>query len=106
MIYTQLTQEYQDDVIAEALYSREREHFHYDVDRKNFIEMLKTLPAGEYKDQIQKRANETASRMNEVDTIYVALETTGPKGQAMTDAIVRTKAKRDALEAAALVAKP
>jgi acyl-CoA reductase-like NAD-dependent aldehyde dehydrogenase len=43
MIYTQLSNDYKYDTLAEAIYSREVEHFHYDFDRKNFEHLANHL---------------------------------------------------------------
>lgn len=96
MEYKQLEQQYQDDVLAEALHSREREHFHYALDHANFGEMLKQLPPGDFRAVIEKRLIETASRMAEVETIHAALSTMVKDEAAHAAAVARTRAKREA----------
>jgi hypothetical protein len=105
MEYMQLSQQYRDDAIAEAMHGREREHFHYALDHANFTEMLKTLPDGDYKTMIAKRLQETASRMAEVDLIHSALAAQVVDQTAHNAAVVRTTDKRDAAEAAQLTVR-
>lgn len=92
MKYTQLDNTYRDDVLAEALYARELEYFHYDFDRANFAEMLKTLPEGEYRAAIQARHDATLQQMANVEAIYAAL-----KAQ-VTDPIAHQAAVQRAIE--------
>lgn len=94
MIYSQLPNTYKYDTLAEAIYSREVEYFHYDFDKKNFEEMLATLPDGDYKNQIQDRLNSTITQMNAVKAIYDALHAQIDDQQAYEDAVVRAIARR------------
>lgn len=94
MNYSQLNQEYRDDVLAEAMYGREVEFFHYDFDRINFANLLETLPPSPYRDNVQQRHDETLDRMATVDAIYAALESQITDPEAHAAAIVRTTEKR------------
>ena len=73
MEFRQLTQDYQDDHLAEALYAREMEWFHYDFDRENFMRMLADLPAGPYRESIKNRLADTLVQMDCVERVYAAL---------------------------------
>ena len=66
MKYEQIPQTYRDDLIAEALYGRELEYFHYDFDRINFEHILKNLPECEYRTLIEKRQFDTLAPMAQV----------------------------------------
>tara|TARA_R110000868_G_C10652308_1_gene745081 strand:+ start:111 stop:416 length:306 start_codon:yes stop_codon:yes gene_type:complete len=94
MKYSQLDQDYRDDVLAEAIYGREVEYFHYDFDRVNFAKLLETLPPSPYRDNVQQRHDETLDRMSTVDAIYAALESQITDPEAHAAAIVRTTEKR------------
>jgi hypothetical protein len=96
MDYKQLDQDYRDDLLADALYSREVEYFHYDFDRSNFVEMLKHLPKGEYRSSIEKRLAETEEQMRRVSAIYAALETKVVDAEAHERAVARGREKRAA----------
>src|SRR3990167_5978450 len=96
MEYKQLSQEYRDDLLADALYSRECEYFHYDFDRSNFVEMLKHLPKGEYRSSIEKRLAETEEQMRRVACTYAALETKVVDVEAHALAVVRCRERREA----------
>lgn len=75
MEYEQLEQDYRDDHLAEAMYQREAEWFHYDFDRINFERMLTALPpVGEYREQIEGRLKTTRAQMVAVDLVYAALK--------------------------------
>ena len=94
MKYKQLKQIYRDDTLAEALYSREVEWFHYDFDRINFAKLLETLPSSPYRVNVQQRHDETLDRMATVDAIYAALALQITDHEAHEAAIVRTTEKR------------
>lgn len=92
MEYEQLGAEYQADTLAEALYAREVEFFHYDFDRANFEAMLKTLPAGDFRVMIQSRLAETRAQMGNVEAIYAALKSRITEGHAA--AVERVRLRR------------
>jgi hypothetical protein len=94
MNYTQLKQTYCDDVLAEALYAREVEYFHYDFDRINFSKLLETLPEGSYRSNVQERHDSTLAQMKNVDAIHAALLSQIKDPEAHAAAIVRTTEKR------------
>lgn len=96
MIYTQLQAQYKYDTLAEAIYQREVEWFHYDFDLKNFQTMIATMPDGFEKETIQKRINETHAQMMIVENIYNALLTQIDDQAAYDAAVVRAQAKRAA----------
>lgn len=94
MKYEQITPTYRDDLIAEALYSREIEYFHYDFDRINFEHILKDLPECDYRTLIEKRHFETVSAMAQVEKTADALRAQITDPEAHAEAIVRTTEKR------------
>ena len=94
MKYTQLPQTYRDDTLAEAMYGREIEFFHFDFDRINFAKLLETLPPSPYRDDVQKRHDETLERMATVKAIYEALESQITDPEVHAAAILRTTEKR------------
>ena len=96
MEYEQLGQEYRDDHLAEAMYAREQEWFHYDFDRINFERMLTVLPDGPYKQDIAQRLTDTRSRLQAVDLVYAALKSQIVDAGAHQRAVERAKAKREA----------
>jgi len=95
MKYTQLPQTYCDDVLAEAIYGREVEFFHFEFDRINFAKLLETLPDGPYRDNVQQRHDETLNRMDMVNDIYAALVSQITDPAAHAAAITRTVKKRE-----------
>lgn len=96
MNYTQLTNTYKYDLLAENIYSREVEYFHYDFDKKNFEQMLLTMPEGAERAAIQKRLQDTETQMNVVNNIYLALQSQIDDQVAYDAAVVRAQAKRSA----------
>jgi hypothetical protein len=98
MIYTQLTPDYKYDTIAEAIYAREVEFFHYDFDRINFEHLLKVAPDGEFKTSTAERLASTMQQMNAVEAIMDALRSQIDDKQAYAAAVVRVTAKRKAKE--------
>lgn len=94
MEYEQLGQDYRDDHLAEAMYARELEWFHYDFDRINFEQMLKVLPPGEYADDLKKRLLDTRTQMAAVELVYKALKSQITDSNRHQVAVARTSAKR------------
>jgi hypothetical protein len=94
MIYTQLPQTYCDDVLAEAIYGREVEFFHYDFDRNNFTKLLEDMPSGAYRDDIENRLVGTIEQMHNVESIYNALISQITNQEAHDAAVLRTTEKR------------
>jgi hypothetical protein len=95
MNYTQLNNTYKYDTLAENIYSREVEYFHYDFDKKNFEEILKTAE-GLYRADIEQRLNDTITQMTIVENIYNALLAQVDDQTAYAAAVARAVAKRTA----------
>lgn len=95
MKYSQLPQTYRDDTLAEALYARELEFFHYDFDRRNFEHLLTVLPDGQHHADIEQRLASTMEQMAMVENIYNALlaQITDPDAHAA--AVARVTEKRE-----------
>lgn len=94
MEYEQLEQDYRDDHLAEAMYARETEWFHYDFDRINFERMLAALPPGEYRTQLEQRLTSTRAQMVAVDLVYAALKSQITDTARHRSAVVRAAEKR------------
>jgi len=95
MQYTQLQQSYCDDVLAEAIYSREVEYFHYSFDAGNFARLLNAMPAGAYRSDVEARLASTIEQMGNVELIYNALLEQVTDADAHAAAVLRTTAKRN-----------
>ena len=95
MQYTQLQQSYCDDILAEAIYSREVEYFHYNFDAGNFARLLAIMPAGAYRSDIEARLASTIEQMGNVELIYNALLEQVIDADAHAAAVLRTTAKRN-----------
>jgi hypothetical protein len=93
MKYTQLNTNYKYDTLAEAVYAREMEHFHYDFDRKNFEYLLASLPSSSYTQDIEKRLADTLMQIKSVSAIMDAL-LSQIDNQAMYDAAVLRAVKK------------
>ena len=94
MKYTQLPQTYCDDVLAEAIYAREVEFFHYSFDKTNFVNLLQDMPPSDYRANIEARLASTIEQMGNVESIYNALLAQVTDADAHAAAIVRTTEKR------------
>ena len=94
MKYAQISSTYKDDTIAEAMYSREVEFFHYEFDANNFKFLLEAEPEGAYRDNLQKRLDDTLLQMDNVDRIYNALKAQITDEEAHQAAVLRTEEKR------------
>jgi len=99
MIYTQLSDDYKYDILADAVYAREVEHFHYDFDRKNFEYLLAKATDNEFAANVAERLNDTRKQMGNVLAIMAALQEQIEDQAAYDAAVVRVTAKREAKEA-------
>jgi hypothetical protein len=99
MIYTQLRDDYKYDTLADAVYAREIEHFHYDFDRKNFEHLLANATDNEFAANIAERLNDTRKQMGNVEAIISALKEQIEDQAAYDAAVIRVTAKREAKEA-------
>lgn len=98
MMYEQLPIEYKYDTLAEAMYAREVEYFHYDFDRKNFEHLLENAKDNEFASNVSERLNETRKQMSNVMLIVEALKAQIDDPLAYAAAIERAAMKRKAKE--------
>ena len=73
MNYTQLSPTYKYDILAEAIYGRELEFWHYDFDRINFEHILIGLPECDYRTNMEKRLVDTEAMMKQSERTMAAL---------------------------------
>lgn len=96
MIYSQLPSSYKYDILADAVYGRELEYFHYDFDRINFEYILKDLPECEYRTNIEKRLAETVGTMSQVERTMAALLAQIDDPIAYAEGVARAIERREA----------
>ena len=96
MKYTQLPAAYKYDTIAEAIYARELEYFHYDFDRRNFEYLLGVSTDAAYRANLQDRLASTLVQMGNVESIYNALLAQIDDQEMYAAAVARCTAKREA----------
>lgn len=99
MTYEQLPTEYKYDTLADAMYAREVEYFHYDFDRKNFEHLLANATDNEFAANVADRLNDTRKQMGNVMLIISALKAQIDDEEAYAEAVERVTAKRKAKEA-------
>lgn len=99
MKYEQLPTEYKYDTLADAMYAREVEHFHYDFDRKNFEHLLANATDNEFAANIAERLDATRKQMGNVLAVTEALKAQIDDEAAYAEAVERVTAKRKAKEA-------
>lgn len=87
---------YKYDLLAEQIYSREQEWFHYNFDKQNFEDMITRLPEGQAKNDLLKRLSDTITQMNIVENIHTSLVNQIQDQIAYQAAVERTAAKRAA----------
>jgi hypothetical protein len=97
--YEQLPNEYKYDTLADAMYAREVEYFHYDFDRKNFEHLLANATDNEFAANVADRLNDTRKQMGNVMLIISALKAQVDDKDAYAAAVERVTAKRKAKEA-------
>lgn len=99
MNYEQLPTEYKYDTLADAMYAREVEYFHYDFDRKNFEHLLANATDNEFAANVAERLDATRKQMSNVEAIVAALRSQIDDADAYATAVERVTAKRKAKEA-------
>ena len=101
MIYTQLSTTYKYDTIAEAMYGREVEYFHYDFDRINFEHLVANATDNEFAADVAERLDATRKQLGNVKLIIAALHAQIDDEDEYAAAVERVTAKRKAKEAEA-----
>ena len=96
MIYSQLPSSYKYDTLADAIYGREVEYFHYDFDRINFEYILKDLPECEYRTNIENRLLDTVGTMAQVERTMAALLAQIDDPIAYAEGVARAIERREA----------
>lgn len=99
MNYEQLPTEYKYDTLADAMYAREVEYFHYDFDRKNFEHLLANAKDNEFAANVAERLDATRKQMSNVMAVADALKAQIDDADAYAAAVERVTAKRKAKEA-------
>lgn len=95
-IYQLLTQDEQDEIIAEYIKAQERELFCHELNLQRFEQMLPALPEGEWKQRIKQLHTETIARISEVESIMKATVKQAPPTERLQAAMERVKAKEQA----------
>ena len=98
MKYEQLPTEYKYDTLADAVYAREVEYFHYDFDRKNFEHLLSNATDNEFAANVAERLDATRKQMGNVAAVMAALKSQIDDQEEYEAAVVRVTAKRKAKE--------
>lgn len=98
MKYEQLSPEYKYDTLADAVYAREVEYFHYDFDRKNFEHLLANATDNEFAANVAERLDATRKQMGNVAAVMDALKSQIDDQAEYEAAVVRVTAKRKAKE--------
>ena len=94
MIYTQLSKEYKYDTLADAIFAREVEYFHYDFDRINFSYLLNVTTDEKSREDLNERYNSTVHQMKFVVNIMEALRAQIDDEVAYAEAVDRAVKKR------------
>ena len=83
----------QDDTIVGFFLAQERDRYTHALNLERFDRMLLSLPEGDWRKQVQLLRDQTAARLNEVDSIIAATETQLPPRDRIDAAKLRLKAK-------------
>ena len=93
----QLDPEYCDDQIAEAMYQREKEWWHYQLDRANFTDIAARLGADSGRaEELLGRIAEIDRQVEIVEAVYSALRARIRSPEAHAAAVERNRIKREA----------
>ncbi len=99
MQYEQLPTTYKYDTLADAIYAREVEYFHYDFDYTNFKHLLANATDNEFAANVAERLDATRKQMANVEAVMAALHAQIDDQTEYEAAVVRVTAKRKAKEA-------
>lgn len=94
MKYEQLPTEYKYDTLADAMYAREVEYFHYDFDRVNFEHLLANATDNEFAANVSERLDATRKQMGNVKLVMDALRAQIDNEAEYAAAVERVTAKR------------
>jgi hypothetical protein len=94
MKYKQLPKTYKADTIADAMYAREVEYFHYEFDATNFEYLINAAGNADTAD-IRERFASTRLQMAAVENTYKALEAQITDQTEHQAAVIRTTKKRE-----------
>ena len=92
MEYSLLESTYKYDILAENIYQREKEYFHYQMDIENFNHMLANPIEGYDVGYIAQRIEETQKQQNICLQVYNALKAQITNQTAYDDALARRAA--------------
>ena len=96
MHFEQLDDDYRDDHIAQALYAREMEWFHYEVDRLNFEHMLGDgALLAPVRQDLEQRLTEISVQQGMVERVAGALRAQIRSPEAHAAAVERARLKRE-----------
>tara|TARA_R110000824_G_scaffold74825_1_gene190134 strand:- start:1035 stop:1346 length:312 start_codon:yes stop_codon:yes gene_type:complete len=94
MKYVQLPKTHKADTIAEAMYGREMEYFHYEFDVINFKHVIDNAPEGADMKDIHERIAASLTSMVTVEAVYEALKSQITDQAEHEAAVIRTTKKR------------
>ena len=89
--YSVLTDDEKDDIIVNFTRAQERDHYCHSINLERYDEMLKTLPTGDFRNDIEKRKADTQSRIAEVEKILEATAAQMPDAARIEAAMQRIK---------------
>ena len=91
--YKTLTQDEMDDMLVNTLKAQERDLFAHETNKERCLSILKTAPAGEFKDSIKKFVDDTESRISDVSAIITALTPQLPPQERIDASMLRLAAQ-------------
>jgi hypothetical protein len=94
MAYRVLSQDEQDEIIVAFMQAQERDLYCHQLNLARYNQMLSKLPDGEWKSQIIKLRDETAKRLDEVQSIIAATESQLPPAEQIEAAKTRLASKQ------------
>ena len=94
MEYKLISKTHKADTIAEAMYGRELEYFHYEFDVCNFKHLINNATKGADMKDVQERLASTMLQMATVDAVYKALQAQITDQAEHEAAVIRTTKKR------------
>lgn len=92
-MFTLLSQDEQDDLVMSFMLAQERDQFAHELNQARYDAMLATIPDGAWKQRIKELRDQTAARLEEVNSIVEATKPQLPPQARRGAAMRRLKEK-------------
>lgn len=96
MEYHLLTEDHKHEHVANFILAQEQDHYLHSINKKRYEDMLYCggIPAGPFRERIERLHAETCDRLMEVEAILLSTRKAMPEPETLRAALVRLDQKR------------